>query len=171
MHSMLGLGAIHLAATENVPDELTSRALTHRVQAMKQLNEAISTPPKDQHEADARFAAFMILVFQSAFLPDGLVDFLTMLRGCVLQGGETGTDSEFHGFMEQEHLATMGNRLENSPSLKPIDTEVFDAAMASLNQLEGYCRPGVELLYHALLVEGIRGAYISPKLGMTTSEF
>src|ERR1700761_6185575 len=161
---MLGLGASHLALTNSSPSELVSLGLNHRVKAMKQLNAVLSTPPKDSAEADARFATFMVLIFQSACLPDGLHDFLTMLRGCVLQGGSSCVDSFFAQFMESNHQKTMENLLEKA-DLDSLDTDVLDAGIFSLNQLQTYCKPGIELEYHELLLKGVQSAYISPRFG------
>jgi hypothetical protein len=165
MHSMLGLGASHLAMTAPDSSELASRGLTHRVTAINKLNAVLSTPAQDRAEADARFATFMVLVFQSACLPDGLLDFITILRGCVMQGDNTKPGSFFTHFREQEHLLTMEQKF-NDIVIEPLDITILTGATNSLKQLESYCRPGVELEFHAMLVNSVQAAHISPKFGM-----
>jgi Fungal specific transcription factor domain len=164
LHSMLGLGASHLALSSASPSELSSLGLNHRIKAMKLLNEVLAIPPADRAEADARFATFMVLVFQSACLPDGLYDFLTMLRGCVLQGDTESMGGLFSQFMEINHLQTIEAMLKNV-DLEPLDTDVLDAGIFSLNQLQSYCKPGIELEYHEEILNGVQAAYISPRYG------
>jgi hypothetical protein len=161
---MLGLGASHLALTTSSQSGLNTSALAHRVEAIQRLNKALAIPAKDKHDADARFAAFMLLTFQSSCLPDGLLDFLTTLRGCIMQGGEVNSESFFVPFLENNHQATMNEKLQDV-SLELIDNDLLDKAMASLTDLQVYCRPGVELVYHRLLVEGMQAAYNSPRDG------
>lgn len=65
---------------------------------MKALNEALSIPPKTRDERDARMAAALALAFQSSHLQDGLLEFLTMLRGCnliAMEGMLGNVDSVF----------------------------------------------------------------------------
>ena len=57
-------------------------ALNHRVKAIKLLNEFLNQGYKIQADADAAFGAVLTLTFQSAYIPDGLIDFLSMIRGC-----------------------------------------------------------------------------------------
>ena len=77
---MLGLGASHLNLLS--PARYTQAALRHRVIAIKCLNESLSRPRRSVADTDAAFAAILALTFQAAHMPDGLMDFFTMIRGC-----------------------------------------------------------------------------------------
>lgn len=77
---MLGLGASHLNLL--LQGSYAEAAVKHRVIAMKGLNTFLSNAHLSLHNADAAFAATLILAFQSYQMEDGLVDFLTMIRGC-----------------------------------------------------------------------------------------
>jgi hypothetical protein len=98
IHSILALAASHLDAvsTANVAEE----AISHRILAVKALNEALSVPPTTRSERDARMAAALALAFQSSHLQDGLFEFLTMVRGCNLialdEEAVNNTDSAFY---------------------------------------------------------------------------
>lgn len=81
LHSMLALGASHLSLVS--PSGYEKAALKHRVTAIKTLNEHLSKPNLSIPEADAAFGAMLNLTFQAAYMADGLVDFLTMIRGCT----------------------------------------------------------------------------------------
>jgi hypothetical protein len=97
IHSILALAASHLDAVSNAG--VAEEAISHRILAVKSLNEALSVPPKTRCERDARMAAALALCFQSSHLPDGLFEFLTMVRGCNLIAGDdsmTIADSAFY---------------------------------------------------------------------------
>jgi hypothetical protein len=115
IHAMLGLAASDLALTSSNPLDFNSSALAHRVQAVRLLNRAVSTPLKDRYEADARFATLMVLTFQSACMPAALTDFLTMRRSCVVHGFQVDEmESYFVSFMRDNHSATMDVRLDTA---------------------------------------------------------
>lgn len=77
---MLALGASHLGLLSNV--DYQNVALKHRVRAIEELNQHLSNPNLSMPAGDAAFGAIMALTFQSAYMPDGMTDFLTMIRGC-----------------------------------------------------------------------------------------
>jgi hypothetical protein len=161
---MLALGATHLSIT--TPDNLNSQALTHRVEAVKLLNKALCRPAVTKEEADARFATFMILTFQSSCMADGVVDFLTMLRGCILQGDVVSVErSAFACFLKNRHLETMEARFSDA-RLEALDTKTLGEAVGSIVALEELCQTDQEKLWHKLLTELVANAYTSPKAGM-----
>ncbi|RGP69351.1 c6 transcription factor [Fusarium sporotrichioides] len=84
LHSMLGLGASHLGLL--TPSEYEKAALKHRVIAISALNKHLTKTSFTQQDVEAAFGAMLNLTFQSAYMTDGLVDFLTMIRGCWLVG-------------------------------------------------------------------------------------
>lgn len=77
---MLGLGASHLGMLNN--QGYMKEALSHRVKAIRSLNEFLNQGSKTPEDTDAAFGAVLSLTFQSAYIPDGLIDFLSMIRGC-----------------------------------------------------------------------------------------
>lgn len=80
---MLGLGASHLALM--LPDSSASfskAALCHRITAIQSLNEFLSEAHLTQVNADVAFGTMLALTFQASHLRDGLVEYLTMVRGC-----------------------------------------------------------------------------------------
>jgi hypothetical protein len=77
---MLGLGASHLNL--RIPKKFNTQALAHRSRAISSLNSVLSKQNITQAEGDAAFATVLALTFQSSYLPDGMVDFITMVRGC-----------------------------------------------------------------------------------------
>jgi hypothetical protein len=165
---MLGLGASHLASTDSDPGDMNFRALNHQMKALNQLRPILNTPAKNHQEADARFATFMVLIFQSAYMTDGLVDFFTMLRGCVIQGGQVNPDtSNFVQFLNQNHMSTVDNRVEWM-EFQPVDTEELERFAVSVTALKPYCSEGIELEYQGTLFRSAKAASASHRDGKGT---
>ncbi|RDI89915.1 hypothetical protein Vi05172_g159 [Venturia inaequalis] len=162
MRAMLALGASHLTVTTDT--ELNSQALAHRVEAVTSLNKVLARPAITKEEADARFAAFMILTFQSTCMVDGMFDYLTMLRGCMFQGKYLGmSQSEFSVFVgDYSGISSMPERFTDA-QLESLDVKTLDEAVASLAALLPLCETELELHYHKLLTNIVTFAYTSPK--------
>lgn len=161
MKAMLALGASHLGLS--VQDDLHQQALAHRVDAVKSLNKALSRPATSKEEADARFATFMVLTFQSTCMPEGLTDFLTMLRGCVLNG-DLGDDSSFNRFTKNRHLRVVIDQISNK-EIPSLDTKTLGEAVSSLAGIEPLCTTETEKRYHGILMDVAVKGYHSPKEG------
>lgn len=166
---MLGLGASDLAMLSSNLSNFNSSALSHRVRSIQLLKQATSQPPKDKYEADARFATIMVLAQQSAYIPEALTDYFTILRGCVLHGGQVDEEAScFASLLGDNHLEAMEERFNNL-QLDYLDRQCLDPATESLAALQPYCMPGIEQEYHMFLSELIRQAYVSPKNGGSSS--
>jgi Fungal specific transcription factor domain/Fungal Zn(2)-Cys(6) binuclear cluster domain len=83
MHAILALGASHLNRM-GPQKEYQTQAIVHRGHAIAGLNQALSKKHIAHGEADAMLAACYALTFQASYMDDGLTDFITMVRGCVL---------------------------------------------------------------------------------------
>lgn len=161
---MLALGASHLSITTEA--DLNSQALAHRVEAVNLLNKALARPAVTKEESDARYAAFMILTFQSSCMADGMFDYLTMLRGCMFQGKHVRmSNSAFSAFFrEHSHLAKVEDKFTDA-QLETLDVKTLGEAVASLTALLPLCETDVEFRYHKLLNNVVTFAYTSPKAG------
>ncbi|KAB2108557.1 hypothetical protein AG0111_0g3216 [Alternaria gaisen] len=168
MHSILALAASHLDAVTH--SGVAEQAIQHRILAMKSLNEALSAPPKTSCERDARMAAALALAFQSSHLQDGMAEFLTMVRGCNLIGGDETSlrdDSIFSAFRDDGHLHTMRMRIGTSP-LTCVNHEDLNMAALSLNLIKALSMSDWELSYWEILVCTVSHAYDSPVETYTT---
>ncbi|TID17465.1 hypothetical protein E6O75_ATG08211 [Venturia nashicola] len=162
MRAMLALGASHLSITTET--DLNSQALAHRVEAVNLLNKALARPAITKEEADARFAAFMILTFQSSCMADGIFDFLTMFRGCMFQGKHIRVpESAFAAFLGEHNQTSKMNERFTDAQLENLDTKTLGEAVASLAAILPLCKTDVELHYHKLLTNIVNFAYTSPK--------
>jgi hypothetical protein len=129
MHAILGLAASHLQLTTGM--ELHSVALQHRVLAMKGFNEALSQSKRTGSDADALLDACYALVFQSAYMSDGLLDFFTMVQGCSLLSEQLKSEQVPMAFFlaEKDHFHYMEDKLLDLPV---ISRELVDGAERSL---------------------------------------
>lgn len=82
MHAMLALGAAHLTLCTTA--NYSSQALSHRIQAIQSINKMLSRPSFTRHDGDAAMGTLLALVFQSTLMPEGMLDFAAMVRGCKL---------------------------------------------------------------------------------------
>jgi hypothetical protein len=116
MQAMLGLAASHLMMTST--SQLTFPALSHRVQAMKGLNVALSKPPECAEESDAILATCWALAFQTSYIGDSVEEFLAMLRGCTIIVGQDWREklgTSFQRCGEGQQAEIINPRLETLP--------------------------------------------------------
>ncbi|KLU86354.1 hypothetical protein MAPG_05368 [Magnaporthiopsis poae ATCC 64411] len=150
IHAMLGLAASHLSLV--TPTGFENQAISHRVTAIRLLNQALSTPCASIVEGDARFAAIMALTFQASYMPEGgMMEFVSLIRGCNVVARSTMAlkESIFNTWTEDGHLDTVRSVNAPEPDGVPSDHETIEAFLASLRQLAPDCRTQFELLWLA----------------------
>lgn len=149
---MLGLAASHLNfATNSANPILHQQAIMHRVEAVRLLKNTLTTPAKTKEDADARFATFMVLTFQSTCMVDGMIEFLTMIRGCFLHG-QLSDDSAFSSFMRNRHLETMDALTDDLHNYKS-NSKLLNEAKSSIDMLRPLCHHAVEFQIINLLTK------------------
>lgn len=109
---MLGLGASHLGMLNN--QGYMKEALDHRVKAIKCLNEFLNKGCKTQADADAAFGTVLSLTFQSSYMPDGLGDFLSMIRGCESRSTTSQSNTDNSEVLLSALMPSMRCRLPGS---------------------------------------------------------
>ncbi|KAH8887678.1 hypothetical protein GQ53DRAFT_726027 [Thozetella sp. PMI_491] len=147
IHAMLGLAASHLDLCSE--GSFSAPALTHRVTAIKLLNEALGRPCTSKAEGDARFAAMMALTFQASYLADGMIEFLSMTRGCQVVAASSIPDlgeSLFRSFSREGHMSTVRTMVSVLDPLKALDAEtVVTPFLTSLRALAPLCQSTLQL--------------------------
>lgn len=170
IHAMLGLAASHLSLGTNA--DYTSQALTHRVYAIGSLNQALNTPCATKAEGDARFATMMALTFQSSYMPEGMQEFLSMIRGCIVVSDTAMpyfTESVFHTFSPERHEQSV-HELNQEPSHHGQNADIFKDALISSRAFGPLCRSVLEVRYLGIIerilkatqrsdVDGIHGLH------------
>ncbi|KAK4097357.1 hypothetical protein N658DRAFT_434185 [Parathielavia hyrcaniae] len=166
-HAVLGLAAQHLTASTT--SDFSVPALSHRVSAIAALNSALSKPCPTREDADAKFAAAILLTFQSTYMPDAMMEFLSMLRGwMVIQTTVVPSmrQSIFHTITEETYVGSMERLL--SPAASPEVSAgtglqcILGDFLASLRLLAPLCQSTAELHYLASMERIARLSEASP---------
>ncbi|KAF4500076.1 Sterol uptake control 2 [Fusarium agapanthi] len=143
-HAMLAVGASHLSLCNG--NSYNSDAISHRVKAIKSLNSALSTPCKTKEEGDARYATLMALTWQSSYMPDGMQEFLSMLRGCTIVSKCSVfhfEDSAFRMFSIDGHVQRVHD-INNGFDIC-LDYETIDAGIASIKAIAPMSQSTLEI--------------------------
>ncbi len=165
---MLGLSASDLTEKGAPKCELTFSAMSHRVQAIKSLNQALSNGLHTFEEGNAMLATCYVLIFQSVLLEDGLAEYMTFIRGCVLIAQNMGCKRMkflFHSFLGMDSLAKMDPYLRDSPEVNPGPVS---AGCMSLEAFEHLCQRDYEEKFHSSLLKTARALYTSSRNGKKT---
>lgn len=158
---MLGLAASHLTLCGGA--DYSSEALDHRVTAIKLLNRSLSRPCPSRTEGDARYAAMMALTFQSSYMADGMLDFLSMTRGChivAVSGMPCFGDSLFAGFSGEGHLTAVRG-LNHPGATHPLGDGFLDGFSGSLRALAPLCHSTLEVNFLARIEKVLNTARTS----------
>ncbi|KAI8721637.1 Zn(2)-C6 fungal-type domain-containing protein [Fusarium sp. LHS14.1] len=167
MHAMLGLAASHLSLCNTT--EFSSQALTHRVHAIRLFDQRLSKPCVSKAEADARYATIMALTFQSSYMREGMIEFMIMLRGCTVVSHTVIPvleESLFSGFTAESHTERVLSLQQNDP-VDALLGDVWDAALASVNNLRPICNSVLEVRYLSILGRILKLSRTSPVEGFT----
>jgi hypothetical protein len=163
---MLGLAASHL---DIYGANVASHALSHRVKAIKLLNQALSTPPKSTPEADARYAAIFTLAFQASCMPEGMSEFMAMIKGSHVIAQTflpKHPDSLFRSFTQVGYGESVRRILGTAPFvLEPKEEEILSSALESVRALGPLCTSSLEVKFLASTERVINIARISATEG------
>ncbi|KAG7003615.1 Sterol regulatory element-binding protein ECM22 [Fusarium oxysporum f. sp. conglutinans] len=144
--SILALAAQHLTVSNKA--DYSVQALNLRISAIRGLNDALSQPCHTAADADARYAAIIGLTFQSTYMPDGLMEFIAMMRGWMLISTTLVTDhgtSMFRQFTRESWVGSMEKYMEEQHGV--TDDIVIEDFLASLRILQPLLRGQAELQY------------------------
>ncbi|KAI1463052.1 uncharacterized protein F4812DRAFT_453763 [Daldinia caldariorum] len=162
VHSILGMGAQHL--TIHASANFSREALYHRVKAIQTLNKSLSQPCLSNADGDARRAAIMTLMFQSSYMPDGMMDFLSTLRGWMIISKAVPPDfeeSSFRLFTIDAYVETMRNRISNPGEIDQASATALEDFSASLRTLAPHCRGVAEVQYLSTMENIVELAKVS----------
>lgn len=169
MHAMLGLSASDLTTSLTPTPELSCSAMSHRVLAIKALNQALSNGLHTFEEGNAMLATCYVLLFQSVLLEDGLAEYMSFIRGCVLIAQNMGCRKMkflFHSFIGLDSLSVMEPYLRDQPEINPAPVS---AACKSLEAFEPLCQREYEKTFHNCLIKTARSLYTSSRNGRKSS--
>ena len=162
MHAMLGMAASHLTI---YGANFSSQALSHRVKAIHSLNHALSTPAASVAEGDARFAAMFALAFQASAMPEGMTEFLSMVKGCHIIATTsllTHRESLFWSFTQEGYGHSVRQVIGTAPLALDPDLEVLiEEFLESLHALAPLCTSALEVRFLASTERVVNLARIS----------
>jgi hypothetical protein len=164
---MLALSASNLVAngspTES-PDMLCT-AIAHRLKAISGLNQAISTGINSFEQGNAMLATCFILLFQSTMIADGLVEYMTFIRGTIAVGTSMGMKKMkflFHELWVNRSADSLEADLSQTPL---IDGDLARSACRSIENLAGLCRSKGEVQIYGSLLMTARALITSSRDG------
>lgn len=169
---MLALSSsdIEDALSQHSPDLIQS-AMSHRVLAIKYLNRALSTGLHTIEAGNAMLATCLVLAYQSMLMDEGIADYLTFVRGCVLVSIQMSCRGLKFLF---KHLLSMDELMKIRPLLQgpPLaDLGPVNAAYTSLEAFKHLCEREYEKAFHGHLVEIVNLFYSSSRDGMKSQIF
>lgn len=141
-----------------------AQALSHRVAAIKLVNEQLDRPPRQSLDADALFAAIICLLSQSSLMADSMFEYLTMTRGGNLVATTIIPDfsaSIFETFSPEGHLKLLNEIVLDQPK-DPDLIRLFKASVLSLAPL---CQSVIEIRYLKALIACIDALHASSLSG------
>ncbi|KAH6975626.1 hypothetical protein EDB80DRAFT_658786 [Ilyonectria destructans] len=161
MHSILGFSASQLIASDS---SVITSAMDHRIKAIKAIKKRLAETSKTSityEEANAMVATCYALTFQSISLEDGLVEYMTFIRGIMIvmmQMMFRGIKLIFGNIIERDRDAILEPIMANLPL---IEKTWVDAALEAITNLKPLCLEQVEVEYHQALVEIVQNLYVN----------
>ncbi|KAI1329320.1 hypothetical protein F5Y16DRAFT_418183 [Xylariaceae sp. FL0255] len=159
MHALLGLAASDLIKQD---PNLIAFAMAHRLKAIKAIKKSLELPRMTSfEESNAMLATCYALSFQSVYLNDGLVEFMTFCRGIVIVAIQIYTQGAkflLPVVSGQEELNTLQPLIECLPLPRQ---EWLDMGVASFAALQHLCQQQVEIEYHGYLMDITNTLYTS----------
>ena len=166
-HALLGQGAQHL--TICAAGAFSVQAIHHRVTAIRLLNQALGRPPASPAERNARFAAAIALTYQSAYMPEGMMEFLSTMRGWnMMEESDVGTQdsSFFSAFTEDSYQDGLKRMLVTPVGGDKTDMEtLLEAVSGSIGEISPRCPEGTERRYALEIERWVALAQTSPTDG------
>ena len=151
MHAVLALGASHLSRL--IPDGTEFARLSHMHQnlAIRGFQRALTKTPRVHGDLDALLGTCYALVFQATHMNDGLQDFWTMIRGCILIDHEITKEQAETAF----HFGDEWRKRLTEPwldQIPPIYPSILQEGQKSFKALEPLvCSKTDARLYNVLL--------------------
>ena len=169
MNAILALGASHLSRIAPGQD-YTTYAVVHRGRAIEGLNKALSKINTAFGNSDAMLATCYALTFQAYYMGDGLLDFVTMVRGCALVTEKIKSEGSTTAFnLDREmHLRLMNPQLDQLPILDPV---VLDGAITSLVEVQQLMENHVDQCFHKAMLNVIVSLQRSSRCGYFSSMY
>ena len=169
MHAILGLAASDLSVQKD--PSLVAFAMNHRLKAIKAIKKTLSDVPRADtfEEGNAMMATCFALTFQSVLLDDGMVEYMTFIRGIVIVAIQMylkGADLLFGQFLGDKQTEALRPILEKVPLIEHVWAADAVAAIEGLGPL---CVNPMETQYHERILDMAKQLQVSSFLGKGAS--
>jgi hypothetical protein len=165
---MLALSASDIARSQPASSDLTHAALAYRLKAVTSLNTAMSIGIQSFEQGNAMLATCYNLFVQSTLIDDGLIEYMTFIRGCIIVGLQMLAKNMkflFHSMWGDENIASLSPSLKVAPL---IDAHRVKAACTSLEGFNHLCVRKAEIEVYGLLLGTARALFTSSQDGSST---
>ena len=163
MHAILGLAASDLS--EQRDPGLVAAAMAHRLKAIKAIKKTLADAPRAGddgfEEGNALMATCFALTFQSVLLDDGMVEYMTFIRGVIIVGIQMylkGARLLFGRFLGESQAEVLRPFLEKVPL---VGSGWAGAAVAAIEGLAPLCAHPIERQYRERILEMARQLHVS----------
>lgn len=135
------------------------------------MNSHLARTDLSADDADAAFAALLSLTFQSAYMPDGMTDFLCLIRGCGCTFSSLSVSrlthylgfivgltvipemdvSAFKAFARVPYVAKIHELIGSDGSVSYLNGAIVQGFCSSLKRLSPLCKTVAELEYMSMM--------------------
>lgn len=166
MHAILGLAASDLSVQKD--PSLIASAMNHRLKAIKAIKKSLADVPRADtfEEGNALMATCFALTFQSVLLDDGMVEYMTFIRGVIIVAIQMyikGAKLIFGQFLGDKQTEVLRPLLEKVPL---IEQTWATAAVAAIEGLAPLCQHPMEQQYHERILDMAMQLQVSSWGGM-----
>lgn len=170
MHAILGLAASELMSDD--PSLLTP-AIEHRVKAIRAVKRALTDAPNADtfEEGNALMATCFALTLQSVLVDDGMVEYMTFIRGILIvaiQMWTKGAKLLFGAALSNQAKDALQPYMEVLPL---VEQSWVEAAAAAIQGLRPLCENDTEVKYWELILDMTEQLRVSSWEGMYSSVF
>jgi len=148
---MLALAASDLVKTEICPHKIRNSALSHRLKSITALNAAIQHGINCLEEGNAMLATCFALLFQSTLIDDGLVEYMTFIRGTIIIGSQMGLKQMRFLFGQHVEDKQVEQREAVNNDAPMIQQDVVFGAHQSFEKFQHLCQTKLETEVYAVL--------------------
>lgn len=156
IHAMLGLAASELIQLNHrtLPDrDLQHASIHHRSRAMSSLNRATQRGITTSEEGNAMLATVMTLLAQSPFLADGLLEYLSLIRGTKVISEQMYKQRLTILFTNGTPPVKHGGQVSYKPLLDP---QVTRAGVRSFETVFALCQTRLQIKVCKILMKTAR---------------
>jgi len=151
MHAILGLAASELMCDD--PSLITS-AIEHRVKAIRAVKRALADAPKANtfEEGNALMATCFALTLQSVALDDGMVEYMTFIRGIIIVAIQMYIKGAKLLFGQMLGDAAKDALQPYMAELPLVEQSWVDGAAGAIQALRPLCQNDTEIRYWELIL-------------------